>query len=99
MVSSIQIWLIVTISDNPIGPLSFCVWCLPLKIKLLEERQREIRSQISSGDSLVRDLSEGSFFRRFLMRSMAWDMGTDGKSAVASYETILSYYLEHKYII
>ena len=54
------------------------------------ERQREIRSVISWGVSLVRRWRSGSFWSFSHIRAVASPMGTLGKRAVASNETIFS---------
>ena len=59
-------------------------------MKLDDERQSEMRSQISLGDSFVLDERVSSFSSISSMSLVASAMGTDGKSAVASKETILS---------
>ena len=59
-------------------------------MKLDEERQSEIRSHISPGDSLVLVARVVSLLRSSWMSVMASLMGTDGKSAVASKDTIRS---------
>ena len=59
-------------------------------MKLDEERQSEIRSHISLGDNFVLVGRVVSLVSNSWMSVMASLMGTDGKSAVASKDTIRS---------
>ena len=54
------------------------------------ERQRELRSIISSGESLVRRGRFWSFLSKLRMWLRQSEMGTEGKRAAASKETIFS---------
>ena len=54
------------------------------------ERHREVRSIISLGESLVRRGRSGSFFKRLSTCLRQSEIGTEGKRAAASKETILS---------
>ena len=63
------------------------------------ERQRELRSIISSGESLVRRGRSWSFLSRSRMWLRQSAMGTEGKRAAASKETIFSLEVRVRFLI
>ena len=66
------------------GPESFVVLWRLLKTKSVVSRQRERRSAISVGESLVLFLRSWSSSSRSLTMAMQSAMGTEGKRASAS---------------
>ena len=83
-VKFIQNLEIVTIVDRPMGPESSWVWCLPAKVKLVDERHSCKSSMTSSTDSFVDEEKSASFSMVFFSSARQSLMGTLGKSAVAS---------------
>ena len=61
-------------------------------MKFEDDRHSEMRSQISPGDSLVLAARVSSFSSISFISFVASIMGTDGKSVVASKDTIFSFW-------
>ena len=89
----------VTIRLSPMGPLSLVELWRSLYVKSEVERQREERSIISSGESLVRRGRSLSFLRRLRMWLRQSAIGTEGNRAAASKDTIFSLGLRVKFLI
>ena len=64
------------------------MWCRPAKVKLVEDKQSWSISMTSSTVSVVEAGKSGSFSMVFLSSFRQSVIGTLGKRAVASYETM-----------
>ena len=70
--------------------MSKVCWWWSIQTKLVDDMYIEMSLWISLGDNFMHDRSVSSLERVSLMRLLVTSLGTDGKSAVASNDTIRS---------